>query len=72
MKSDVNVENDVAIRRGSSAVYHSEKSKKSMQSQLNNEETKNATLDFIFGRSETNPIIRDKNNNIQAPQKAKV
>lgn len=66
MKSDVNVENDKAIRNGVSAVYHTEKAKKSMQGQLSNEEVKNATLDFIFGRSDVNPIIRDKNNKIQS------
>lgn len=58
MKSDLNVENDIANRRGSSAVYHAEKSKKSMKAQLADKDTRQKTLDFIFGVSEENPIKR--------------
>ena len=31
---------------------------KSVKTQLSNEQTKQATLDFIFGKSEENPIKR--------------
>ena len=58
LKSDLNIENDIAIRKGISAVYHMEKAKKSMKEQLNDPKTKQATLDFIFGKSEENPIKR--------------
>jgi hypothetical protein len=57
-KFDLNKESDIALRKGSSAVYKSEKAKKSMKDQLSNAETKQATLDFIFGKSEENPIKR--------------
>ena len=57
-KTNLNSDNDIALRKGSSAVYQVEKAKKSMKEQLNNPETKQATLDFIFGKSEENPIKR--------------
>ena len=56
MKTDLNTDNDIAIRRGDSAVYKQEKDKKSRKTQLSNAETNRATLDFIFGKSEENPI----------------
>lgn len=58
MKSNVNAENDNFLRKGISAVYHTEKAKKSMKAQLSDPETKQKTLDFIFGKSEENPIKR--------------
>ncbi len=57
-KTDLNKESDIALRKGNSAVYQMEKAKKSMKAQLANPETKQATLDFIFGKSEENPIKR--------------
>ncbi len=57
-KTNLNGENDIALRKGNSAVYQMEKAKKSMKAQLANPETKQATLDFIFGKSEENPIKR--------------
>lgn len=57
-KTNLNSENDVALRRGSSAVYQAEKNRKSMKDQLADKETKQKTLDFIFGISEENPIKR--------------
>lgn len=57
-KTDLNKESDIALRKGNSAVYQMEKAKKSMKDQLSNAETKQATLDFIFGKSEENPIKR--------------
>lgn len=60
MKTDLNVENDIALRRGSSAVYRDEANKKFVQEQLKDEAVKQATMDFIFGRSTENPIIRNK------------
>ena len=57
-KFDLNKESDIALRKGNSAVYQMEKAKKSMKDQLRNAETRQATLDFIFGKSEENPIKR--------------
>ena len=57
-KTDLNKESDIALRKGNSAVYQMEKAKKSMKDQLSNAETKQATLDFIFGKSKENPIKR--------------
>ena len=58
MKSDKNTENDNALRKGNSAVYKADKMAKSVKAQLNIEDTKQKTLDFIFGKSEENPIKR--------------
>lgn len=57
-KFDLNKESDIALRKGNSAVYQMEKAKKSMKDQLSNAETRQATLDFIFGKSSENPIKR--------------
>lgn len=57
-KTNLNSENDVALRRGTSAVYQAEKNRKSIKDQLADKETKQKTLDFIFGISEENPIKR--------------
>lgn len=57
-KTNLNSENDVALRRGTSAVYQAEKNRKSMKDQLADKEIKQKTLDFIFGISEENPIKR--------------
>ena len=57
-KTNLNIENDVALRRGTSAVYQAEKNKKLIKDQLADKETKQKTLDFIFGVSEENPIKR--------------
>lgn len=57
-KSDKNMENDNALRKGNSAVYKADKMAKSVKAQLNTAGTKQATLDFIFGKSEENPIKR--------------
>ena len=57
-KFDLNTENDNALRKGNSAVYKADKMAKSVKAQLNTAETKQAALDFIFGKSEENPIKR--------------
>ena len=57
-KFDLNKESDIALRKGNSAVYQMEKAKKSMKTQLLNADTKQATLDFIFSKTEENPIKR--------------
>ena len=57
-KTNLNSDNDIALRKGSSAVYQVEKARKSMKEQLSNPETKQATLDFIFGKTQENPIKR--------------
>ena len=57
-KTDLNKESDIALRKGNSAVYQMEKAKKSMKDQLADKETRQKTLDFIFGVSEENPIKR--------------
>ena len=58
MKSDKNTENDNTLRKGNSADYKADKMAKSVKAQLNTAETKQAALDFIFGKSEENPIKR--------------
>ena len=58
MKSDLHKENDEAIRKGNSAVYKADKIAKSVKAQLANAETKQNTLDFIFGKTTVNPISR--------------
>ena len=58
MKFDKNKENDEAIRKGISAVYKTEKAKKSLKAQLADPVTKQNTLDFIFGKTTENPITR--------------
>ena len=52
MKSDINAENDKANRVGTSAVYKSLKLKTGRKIALKDEETKQKTLDFIFGKVE--------------------
>ena len=39
-------------------VYKTEKAKKSLKAQLADPETKQKTLDFIFGKTAENPITR--------------
>ena len=56
MKSDINTENDKANRAGVSAVYKSQKLKAERKITLKDEETKQKTLDFIFGKSDENPL----------------
>ena len=58
MKSDLHKENDEAIRKGNSAVYKADKIAKSVKAQLANCETKQNTLDFIFGKTTENSITR--------------
>ena len=57
-KFDLNKENDEALRKGTSAVYKADKTTKSVKAQLVKAETKQATLDFIFGKTTENPITR--------------
>ena len=56
MKSDINAENDKANRAGVSAVYKSQKLSTGRKNTLKDEETKQKTLDFIFGKSTVNPL----------------
>lgn len=57
-KTNLNSENDIALRRGLSAVYRVECDKKAVQEQLKDESIKQATMDFIFGKTDVNPIVR--------------
>lgn len=57
-KSNLNLDNDIALRRGSSAVYKLESDRKAVQEQLKDQSVKQATMDFIFGRTNENPIVR--------------
>lgn len=59
-KTNLNADNDVALRKGISAVYKVEANRKFVQEQLKDENIKNATMAFIFGLSDENPIIRNK------------
>lgn len=56
MKSNVNEENDKIQRAGISALYKETKAKKSKQELLKDDEIKQKTMDFIFGKSEENPL----------------
>ena len=60
MKSNLNIENDIASRAGMKAVNASEKARKNISNQMKNEDTKQATLDFIFGGNPdaVSPITR--------------
>lgn len=60
-KSNLNIDNDNALRKGSSAVYKVEANRKFVQEQLKDCDIKKATMDFIFGLSNINPIQRSKN-----------
>ena len=64
MKSDKNAENDIALRRGLSAVYRSKKNKDAINKSLKDSATKQGLMDFIFGKSETNPINRNNQGDI--------
>jgi hypothetical protein len=57
-KTNLNLDNDIALRKGTSAVYQMEKNRKSVSEQLKDEAVKSATMDFIFGKSTENPIKR--------------
>lgn len=57
-KSNLNVDNDIALRKGISAVYKVECDRKAVQEQLKDSAVKQATMDFIFGKSNVNPIVR--------------
>lgn len=59
-KSNLNIDNDIALRKGTSAVYKVEANRKFVQEQLKDEAIKKATMDFIFGLSDVNPIQRNK------------
>ena len=63
-KTNTNLENDIALRRGSSAVYRADKNKKALQTSMKNPETKSALMDFIFGRSSESPVKRNKDGEI--------
>ena len=60
-KSNLNADNDIALRKGLSAVYKVEANRKLVQDQLKDDDVKQATMNFIFGLSEVNPIVRNKN-----------
>lgn len=60
-KSNLNIDNDIALRKGLSAVYKVESNKKLVQDQLKDDSVKQATMNFIFGLSDVNPIVRNKN-----------
>ena len=69
MKTNMNTENDSALRKGSSAVYRDQKNKDVLKKSLKNEETKQAVLDFIFGKREESPINRNEEGNITSVSK---
>lgn len=59
-KSNLNIDNDIALRKGLSAVYKVESNRKLVQDQLKDDSVKQATMNFIFGLSDVNPIVRNK------------
>lgn len=56
MKADVNKENDDIFRKGKSAVHRKEKEKSNKKDMLKDPETLKATMDYIFGHSDENPL----------------
>lgn len=64
MKSNKNAENDIALRRGLSAVYKAKKNKDAINKSLKDEVKKQELMDFIFGKSENNPIVRNNQGDI--------
>lgn len=56
MKADLNTKNDKMLRAGASALYKEQKLKKCKREMLKDEETKAKTLEFIFGKSDENPL----------------
>ena len=56
MKADLNKENDSILRKGASAVYSIKKSEEKKAVKLKDAEIKQKTLDYIFGKSDENPL----------------
>ena len=64
MNKCLNKENDIALRKGTSAVYRANKNKEFLRNSMKNQDTKSALMDFIFGDSNVSPIIRNNDGNI--------
>ena len=63
--TNINSENDKALRAGQSAVYHVTKNKKELKEAFKVQGTTESLMDFIFGKSEVNPLVRDNLGNIK-------
>lgn len=63
-KTNLNRDNDIALRRGASAVHASNRNRSMIKNQLKDSKVKDATLAFIFGSSDENPISRNKDGNV--------
>jgi hypothetical protein len=56
MKTDVNKENDEIMRKGLSALYKQDKEIKERRAKMEKEGVKEQVMDFIFGKSDYNPL----------------
>lgn len=63
--TNLNSENDKAFRAGQSAVYHVTKNKKELKEVFKVQGTTESLMDFIFGKSEDNPLVRDNLGNLK-------
>lgn len=55
-KSELTKEADSFNRKGSSALYKEEKVKKSVTTALLDTDVKSAAMDYIFGKTDENPL----------------
>lgn len=54
--TDVNKDNDIALRKGLSAVYKHNKQKTVINNAISDPEIKDALMDFIFGKIDKSPL----------------
>jgi hypothetical protein len=64
--TNINAENDIALRKGTSALYQHSKERDILSSAMANPETKQAILDFIFSG---NPDDKSPLENIRKGKK---
>jgi len=56
MKTDVNKENDEITRKGQEALYKAQKESSERKAKMAQPVIKEQVLDFIFGKSDYNPL----------------
>lgn len=56
MKTDVNKESDEMMRKGLSHLYATKKVSEAKRERMKNPETKKAVMEYIFGKSNENPL----------------
>lgn len=57
-KFDLNKQNDEMLRKGSSELYKIEKEKARKKEILSNGDNKQKLMNFLFGKSEVNPLSK--------------